>query len=160
MEQLTDTERRMRGLEDKELQSIVAMNKDGYTDQAVRDAEAELKRRSLPVLTADEYLSQFPGERITETGFCVACVEQTTEESAGDQNFSYVIPFLLGVGTRLSGDDDPCRACHSIVQSKTRWIFVPVRRLGRYRVIWPEGRGGVEFAGGKFLSRRTRTSSS
>ena len=157
MEQLTDTERHMRGLEDKELQCIVATNRDSYTDEAVRIAEAELERRSCPVLSPEDYWKQYPGERMTDSGFCVTCAEQTTEETAGDLTLTYLVPFLLGIGTWLSGNNEPCPTCRSVVQSKKLWIVFPVRRLGRYRVIWPEGRGGTDLAGGKFLSRRLKS---
>src|SRR6266545_6392527 len=99
----TDTERHMQTLDDKELQCIVALNRDGYTDEAVRLAHDELRRRSRRVLSGQEYLDEYPGERITESGFCTACVEQTTDETAGDVQLRHIIPFLVAVGTWLSG---------------------------------------------------------
>lgn len=153
----SETERHMQTLDDKELQCIVALNRGGYTDEAIRLAHDELRRRSCRVLSGQEYLDEYPGERITESGFCAACVEHTSDETAGTVQLRHIIPFLVAFGTWLSGGlMDSCPACRSVVQSKWLWIVVPVRRLGRYRVIWPEGRGGTDLVDGSFLSRRLR----
>ena len=155
MDQRSDAERHIQTLEDKDLQCIVATNREGYTDEAVKAARDELRRRSRRVLDRDQYFEMYPRERITETGFCAACVEQTTDETAG--NVDLHIGLVGGVGTWLLGGlVDRCPACRSVVQSKWLWVFVPVRRLGRYRVLWPDGRGGTDVAGGRCLTRRLK----
>ncbi len=154
MDQRSDTERHMQTLDEKELQCIVATNREGYTAEGVRAARDELSRRSCRPLDREQYYQTYPRERVTDTGFCVACVEETTDETVGNVTLHVGVG---GVGTWLWGGlTNRCPACRSGVQSKWLWIFVPVKRLGRYRVIWAEGRAGTEFSGGTCLSRRMK----
>lgn len=132
---------------------MVAFNRGGYTERAIEIAAAELKRRSVPVLSAEQYFQRFPGERITQTGFCATCVEQTTDESPGDT----CLHVSLGAfGTSLSGDDDPCPACGSVVQTKRLWVIVPIAHRGRYRVIYPGHPWGHLAGSGQFIGRRMK----
>jgi hypothetical protein len=142
----TDVERHMARLDDQELLRAVAVGRDSYTREALAAAEDESRRRSLPILGPDEYWKRFPGERMTPSGFCESCVGQTTEESPGSTR-SMLPGFPIGLGTCLFGEDDPCPACGSIIQSKLLLVVVPVVRLGRYRVIYLGGRGEGQYIG-------------
>ena len=153
---ISDIEGHMRLLDDRELRQAVVFNRSGfYTREQLAVAQEELTRRSLPVPpTAEEYWKRYPGERITESGFCVDCVQQTTDESPGS---TYLHISLGGFGTALSGDDDLCPACGSVVQSKVVWIIVPVARRGRYRVIYLNQGDWGQPRLGNFVGRRLKT---
>ena len=154
MDLLTDVERHMRAFDDQELQRIVAFNRGGYGPEAISVAQAELRRRSLAVLTADEYEQRFPQERITTTGFCVACMQETTDESPGNTH----LHISLGAfGTSLSGEDDACAACGSVVQVKRLWVVVPLARQGSYRVIYPNQGAWGHPRSGRLIGRRLRS---
>src|SRR4051812_42784145 len=148
---VTDVARHMSSLDDQELLRVFAFNRGGYSEEAIEIAAVELRRRSLPVLTAEEYLHRYPGERITETGFCITCMAQTTDESPGN---TYLHVSLGAFGTSLSGDDDPCPACGSVVQTKRLWIIFPVAVRGRYRIIYPGHAWGHLAGSGRFIGRR------
>jgi hypothetical protein len=63
--------------------------------------------------------------------FCRACVEETSDVSAGSTTT------VNGVGTTLYGSASRCPDCDSVIQ--TKWfciIYVPIIPLGRYRVLY------------------------
>ncbi len=81
--------------------------------------------------------------------FCRACIDATTAEAAGP------ISSVNGVGTVLLGKDDPCSECGSVIAMKWRFVFVPVKALGRYRVVhFKTGRGVMKTQ--MFYSRRLK----
>lgn len=120
-------------MSDDVLLRTVALDAAKYPDQEIELAREELRRRDLPMLTAEEYADHYkatlpkapPGE------FCPKCVAETIPAFDGD---TFTVNFLFG--TRLTGWDDPCPSCHSAIQEKWSYFIVPISRLGRYRVIW------------------------
>src|SRR5258706_1493617 len=148
MDLLTDVERHMRGLDTQELQRLVAINDGSYTREALGLAVAELKRRKEAVMPPEEYRTRFPE---VPAGFCSKCIQETTDESPGDTDIHHALLGLLRIGTQLAGNQDLCPACGSLIQSRWLWLFVPVGRLGRFRVIYPHGRDGMVV---NYLGRR------
>lgn len=63
--------------------------------------------------------------------FCRACIEETSDVSAGSTTT------VNGVGTTLYGSASRCPDCDSIIQTKwVCFIFLPIIPLGRYRVLY------------------------
>lgn len=143
----SDMERHFAQFDDQDLQRQVAIRRGDYTAEAIIVAEEELRRRSLRVLTAEEYLKAYPHERITPSGFCESCFAATTDEAPGNRLNG--IPF--GFGRCLVGEEDRCPACGSILQSKMVLFVLPVAKLGEYRVIYPHGRGD------RYIGRKVRS---
>jgi hypothetical protein len=127
-----EIEKRMQALDDHDLLRLVALEESQYVSGVLEIARTELRRRGLRVLNAEQYWDQFPLERTGSDGFCARCRSETTDESPGD---TFTMNF---VGTSLIGDSDRCPACGSVVQTKWYRLFIPIIRLGRYRVIYSE----------------------
>jgi len=125
-----ELEDRMHALDDRALLRLVAIEQAEYRPEAVEVARAEVARRRLPVLDADQYWDRFPAERLGESGFCQQCMDETTEEAPGATGT------LWGIGVRLLGYDYPCPACGSVRQSLWLCFVLPVVRLGRYRILY------------------------
>src|SRR5437868_3156722 len=109
---LKEVEQSMRALDDNALQRLVAIEASNYTPEALKIARDELKRRNLDSLNDEEYLKQFPSERVGDDGFCGNCRAQTTSDSPGSTT---VVNFVFGI--RLIGCDDRCSACGSVIQT-------------------------------------------
>jgi hypothetical protein len=58
-----DLEDRMHALDDRALLRLVALERSEYRQEAVEVARAEIARRKLPVLDADQYWDRFPEQR-------------------------------------------------------------------------------------------------
>lgn len=75
-------------------------------------------------------------------GFCPECLSRSSPHSA--ETFD---AWVLGVRTALSDARERCPVCHSVVETNwLRVLYVPVLRLGEYRVKYTKPR--------EFLSRR------
>ncbi len=76
---------------------LVAFDDGNYTQEALGVAVAELNTRKQPVLTPEEYRSRFPK---VPAAFCSKCIQETTDESPGDTETHYSVPFVfLRIGT-------------------------------------------------------------
>jgi hypothetical protein len=131
-DEVRQIEQRMQDLDDHALLRLVAVEESDYRSEALDIARAELRRRRLKVLNAEQYWDQFPLERIGPDGFCAGCRAQTTEASPGDTSTMNL------ARTRLIGDRDPCPACGSVIPTKWFCLIVPIIPLGRYRIIYLE----------------------
>jgi len=137
-------ENRMRGLDDKELQQLVAVRHHLYRPEALEAARAELRQRNLAIPDAEGFWQLYPGERIRPDGFCQDCADETTDEPLED------VISLGWYGIRILGGSQHCPACGSTVQSKWFCFPVPVWRLGRYRtIVLGDGLPPVERIGRK-----------
>ena len=127
---------RMRSLDDSDLRLLLVAKAQDYRPEALEIARAELARRRLPMLSPKEYWHQFPDEWLKGLGFCYRCWAETTDESPEG---SFTVDLI---GTRLIGADSECPTCHSAITTSWFCVVVPVRRLGRYRVLpgGPKGR--------------------
>src|ERR1017187_7486769 len=148
-------EERMRALDNRALLRLVAIESSDYLPEALEIACDELKLRHLDVLNGEQYLEQFPSEKIGSDGFCEHCRSQTTDESPGNTR---IVNFIFG--TRLSGHDDRCASCGSVLQTKWLWIGLPILPLGRYRVIYRDGNFdvlvGLLASRQKYVGRRLK----
>jgi hypothetical protein len=126
-------EEHMRSLDDHQLQRLVAVESSTYRPEALAIARAELERRRVEIPGHEEYLSHFPSERIAADGFCAECRSQTTDESPGNTTTVNLV-----FGTRLSGHDDICGVCGSVLQTMWFWFVIPIFPMGKYRVRWVE----------------------
>ena len=121
----------MQSLDDRALLRVVALEASNYRPEALETASTELRRRGLGVLSASQYLSQFPTEKVGKDGFCEECRSKTSDESPGNTT---TVNFLLG--TRLIGYENRCPACGSVEQTLWLQIVLPLIPLGKYRVIY------------------------
>ncbi len=145
-EERQNIEEHLSELDNHALLHLVALERPNYTEEALELAAAELHRRHLDVLNAEQYWEQFPQERIGPDGFCVTCRAQTTDESPGGTfTFNYV-------GTRLIGFRDICPYCGSVVQRKWFCFVLPLVPLAKYRVLYLEEGGSYR----RYVGRKLR----
>lgn len=130
--------------DDRALLRLVAVESDQYRAEIVELARRELISRNLPVPSAEEYFQLFPTERIGDSGFCQACLDETTSETPGNTT-----TYNIFIGTRLIGLGAACPACGSVVQTKYFCLFVPLTPLARYRIIY--------LSRSRYVGRRLRS---
>jgi len=64
--------------------------------------------------------------------FCDACIEQTTDESAGT---TFIVNVLFG--KRLTGSGSRCPTCHSVIMRKWFWVLIPLFPASpKFRVLY------------------------
>jgi hypothetical protein len=144
-----ELEDRMHTLNDRALLRLVALEQSEYRPEAIEAARAEIARRKLPaLLNAEQYWDRFPSERIGKSGFCQKCLDETTDVSQGT-----AVTFW-GIGVRLLGYDDLCPACGSVRQSLWVCFFIPILRLGRYRILYREN----SLFGRRYVGRELKKS--
>ena len=144
-------QRHMRSLDDHELLRLVAIEAGDYRPEALTIARIELERRRLNVQSRADYLAQFPQEQIGVDGFCQRCRSSTMDEPPGNTTTVNLV-----FGTRLTGHDDKCPTCGSVVQTKWVWIGIPIIPLGKYRVIWTGPAKGWLHVTQPYIGRRLR----
>jgi len=140
-------EEHMQSLDDRALLRVVALEATDYRKEALEIASTELRRRGLNVLSAGQYLSQFPTEKVGKDGFCAECRNKTTDESPGNTT---TVNFLLG--TRLIGYENRCPACGSVEQTLWLQIVLPLIPLGKYRVIYLD----KDLFSSRYIGRKLR----
>jgi len=87
-------------------------------------------------------------EQVLRTGFCKACLADSTDESPGG------ISRVNGIGRKFYGSAEKCPACGSVV--RVLWfvfVEIPIVPLGAYRYQLAEG-GGLSLRS-RFVARRT-----
>jgi hypothetical protein len=141
-EQQQRIEQRLRSLEDGELRAIVVLLVADHTPEFVALARAELARRNLAVPTPEAYWTELPHEWLAGVGFCYRCWSDTTDESPGNTATVNLI------GTALTGEEERCEVCGSVIKTKHFWLILPLIPLGRFRVI--------RCGDGRYLGRRLR----
>jgi hypothetical protein len=123
-------QQRLTELTDEQLIRMLAIERADYREEAIQLARGELSRRGLDELNAQEYWARPDQKSIQETGFCLSCVAETTDASPGDTRT------IFGIGTYLMGIDGGCPTCGSVVQTKyLSFFYIPIRQLGRYRIV-------------------------
>jgi hypothetical protein len=132
-EQFREVQRRMAQLDDRSLIRIPIFEADDYQPEALAAAQDELRRRNLPRFgTKEEYYAYFPGERITDTGFCAACFDASVESPP-----IYDVMYTPFIGRGFVATGPKCSACGSIVHALRFYLFfVPIRDQGTYKVIY------------------------
>ena len=134
---------RMQGLDDRELLRMGALTASDYTPEALEAVGRELTRRNLKAMTMAEYFDAHPRERLGTDGFCADCREATTDEYLQEP------VSLFRIGTRLVGYEDQCDYCGSTVRGLWFCFLVPIRPLGRYRVVTSDWMPPYDFVGRK-----------
>jgi len=137
-----EVEEHIHELDDGSLRRLVALELSQYQPGAAEIARDELSRRRLPVLSPEEYWTQFRDEWLAGVRFCFRCWAETTDESPG---LTLTINFI---GTRLLGSDDPCPECGSVVRKMWFCVVLPLIPLDRYRMI--------RLRRGQYIGRRLK----
>ena len=144
-------QREIAALDDDALQRMITVDQSDYREEAVAIAHEELRRRRVPELTTEQYLSSPTTQAIQATGFCPQCLAETTDESPGGAT-----TYNFFFGTRLIGIGDPCSTCRSVVQDKYFCFLIPLVSLGTYRIKYLKGEGTFSAS---FVGRRLRADS-
>ena len=124
-DQLEGFKQRINEMQDDDLVKLLALHQSDYRPEFLQLARDAIKMRGLEEIDADEYIRRFPH---AGPEFCDRCKADTIDESCGD------IYAFNGIGTSLGRQRDPCSVCGSFIMDKYIKFFVPVARLGRYRV--------------------------
>jgi len=127
-----ETRSRLGSLDDFRLQEMLVLRRGEYTPKAFELAREELARRGLKELSLEEFHSSFNVPRITPSGFCERCIEETVPGSPGN-----LFSINWAFGTTLTGSSEPCYWCGSVIKRKAALFFViPFPSKERYRVLY------------------------
>ena len=114
----------IRNLDDLELQRLVALEREDWTEEAYAFAVEELETRGLERLSDTAFFDAHPEEVRDVSGVCQSCAERGL--TVLDE---FPVLFMF-VGVRAIPSRDPCPACRAR-EVRLWWPLVPLIPLGR-----------------------------